>query len=184
MRAPEWTPKRSGRGAGRSLQEPNEDLPKAGCELGTVTLGILAEIAWLSWSQYGLRLAKELLFKRGISLVIEKHLPKASHDGAALGLRDGRPVIGLTLRYDSTDISWFCQLHELASVGRLMDRDKGKVFVDDFTLRELEGRREDSWETEADKRAEEALVPRSVWEASAAHDRPTAMAVMNLARHL
>ena len=69
-------------------------------------------------------------------------------------------------------------------MGRHMDNDRGEVFVDDFTLRKLEGRREDPREMQADEWAEEALIPRSVWEASAVRDRPTAMAVMNLANAL
>ena len=166
------------------LARANEDLPKAGYERGTVTLAFLTKVARLSWSEDGPRLAKELLVKRGISLVIEKHLPKTYLDGVALRLGDGRPAIGLTLRYDRIDNFWFCLLHELAHVGRHMDNDKGEAFVDDFTLRKLEGRREDPREMQADEWAEEALIPRSVWEASAVRDRPTTMAVMNLANAL
>ena len=166
------------------LARANEDLPKTGYERGTVTLDFLTKVARLSWSEDGPRLAKELLVKSGISLVIEKHLPKTYLDGVALRLGDGRPVIGLTLRYDRIDNFWFCLLHELAHVGRHMDNDRGEAFVDDFTLRKLEGRREDPRETQADEWAEEALIPRSVWEASAVRDRPTTMAVMNLANAL
>ena len=166
------------------LARANEDLPKTGYERGTVTLDFLTKVARLSWSEDGPRLAKELLVKRGISLVIEKHLPRTYLDGVALRLGDGRPVIGLTLRYDRIDNFWFCLLHELAHVGRHMDNDRGEAFVDDFTLRKLEGRREDPREMQADEWAEEALIPRSVWEASAVRDRPTTMAVMNLANAL
>ena len=68
-------------------------------------MDFLTKVAQLSWSEDGPRLAKELLVKRGISLVIEKHLPKTYLDGVALRLGDGRPVIGLTLRYDRIDNS-------------------------------------------------------------------------------
>ena len=166
------------------LARANEDLPKTGYVRGTVTLDFLTKVARLSWSEDGPRLAKELLVKSGISLVIEKHLPKMYLDGVALRLGDGRPVIGLTLRYDRIDNFWFCLLHELAHVGRHMDNDRGEAFIDDFTLRKLEGRQEDPRETEADEWAEEALIPRSVWEVSAVRDRPTTMAVMNLANAL
>ena len=147
-------------------------------------MDFLTKFARLSWSEDGPRLAKELLAKHGIALVVEKHLPKTYLDGAALRLGDGRPVIGLTLRYDRIDNFWFCLLHELAHVGRHMDNGRGEVFVDDFTLRRIEGGREDPKETQADEWAEEALIPLSVWEASAARDRPTAMAVLNLANAL
>ncbi len=166
------------------LARANEDLPKTDYERGTVTLEFLTKVARLSWSEDGPRLAKELLVKHGISLVIERHLPRTYLDGVALRLGDGRPVIGLTLRYDRIDNFWFCLLHELAHVGRHMDNDRGEAFVDDFTLRKLEGRREDTKETQADEWAEEALIPRSAWEASAVRDRPTTMAVMNLANAL
>ena len=166
------------------LAKANEHLPKARYERGTITLDFLTKVARLSWSEEGPRLAKEMLVKRGIALVIERHLPRTYLDGAALRLGDGRPVIGLTLRYDRIDNFWFCLLHELAHVGRHMDNDRGEAFVDDFTLRNLEGRREDPRERQADEWAEEALIPRSAWEASAVRDRPTTMAVMNLANAL
>ena len=166
------------------LARSNEDLPIAGYSRGTVTLDFLAKVARLSWSENGPRLAKELLASHGIPMLIERHLPKLYLDGVALRLGDGRPVIGLTLRYDRIDNFWFCLLHELAHVGRHMDNDRGEAFVDDLTLRKLEGRREDPRETEADEWAEEALIPRAVWEASAVRDRPTTMAVMNLAKAL
>ena len=166
------------------LARANEDRPKADYERGTVTLDFLKKVARLSWSEDGPRLAKELLARDGIPLVVERHLPKTYLDGVALRLGDGRPVIGLTLRYDRIDNFWFCLLHELAHVGRHMDNDMGEAFVDDLTLRKLDGRREDPRETQADEWAEEALIPRTVWEASAVRDRPTTMAVMNLANAL
>ena len=166
------------------LARANEDRPTADYERGTVTLDFLTKVARLSWSEDGPRLAKELLAKNGIPLVTERHLPKTYLDGVALRLGDGRPVIGLTLRYDRIDDFWFCLLHELAHVGRHMDNDRGAAFVDDFTLRKLGGRREDPREAQADEWAEEALVPRTVWEASAVRDRATTMAVMNLANAL
>ena len=60
----------------------------------------------------------------------------------------------------------------------------GGAFVDDFTLRKLDARREDPREAQADEWAEEVLIPRTVWETSAVRDRPTTMAVMNLANAL
>ena len=166
------------------LARANEDPPTTGYERGTVTLDFLTRVARLSWSEDGPRLARELLLKRGISLVIERHLPKTYLDGVALRLGDGRPVVGLTLRYDRIDNFWFSLLHELAHVGRHLDNDRGEAFVDDFTLRRLEGRREDAREMQADEWAEEALIPRSVWEASAVRELPSSMAVLNLANAL
>ena len=166
------------------LATANDSRPKVGYEPGTVTLEFLRQVARLSWSEDGPRLAKEFLAKHGIPLVVVPHLPKTYLDGAALRLGDGRPVIGLTLRYDRVDNFWFCLLHELAHVGRHMDNDEGDAFVDDLTLRDVEGVRESPKESQADEWAEEALIPRSVWETSAVRRRPTAMAVINLAKAL
>lgn len=166
------------------LATANEDRPSTAYEPGTVTLEFLRQIARLSWSEDGPRLAKEFLARHGIPLVVVPHLPRTHLDGAALRLGDGRPVIGLTLRYDRVDNFWFCLLHELAHVGRHMDDGEGDAFVDDLTLRDVESGKGDPKEAQADEWAEEALVPRAIWETSAARDTPTPMAVVNLAKAL
>jgi len=166
------------------LAKATKSLPKVEYDPGTVTLDFLRQIARLSCSEDGPRLAKEFLANYGIPLVAERHLSKTYLDGAALRLGDGRPVIGLTLRYDRIDNFWFCLLHELAHVGRHMDNNEGNAFVDDLTLRKVEGAREDPKEAQADDWAEEALIPQAVWETSAVRDHPTPMAVMNLANVL
>jgi HTH-type transcriptional regulator/antitoxin HigA len=166
------------------LAKANEERPKTKYKRGIVTLDFLKKLAQLSWSADGPRLAKEFLSKHGIPLVIVQHLPKTYLDGAALRLGDGRPVVGLTLRYDRIDNFWFCLLHELAHVGRHLDNDKGSAFFDDLTLRKAESGREDPRERQADDWAEEALIPRTTWEASAVKENPTPMTVMNLANAL
>ena len=166
------------------LATANRNRPRADYTRGAVTLDFLRQIARLSWSENGPKLAKELLAKNGIPLVIVQHLSKTYLDGAALRLGDGRPVIALTLRYDRIDNFWFCLLHELAHVGRHMDNNDGSAFVDDLTLRAVKAGREDAREAQADEWAEEALIPRVVWEASAARDDPSPMTVMNLAQAL
>lgn len=125
------------------LAEANESRPTTTYQPGTVTLEFLRQLARLSWSDAAPRLAKEFLAKHGIPLVVVPHLPKTYLDGAALKLGDGTPVIGLTLRYDRVDNFWFCLLHELAHVGRHMDNDDDASFVDDLTLRDMEGARRD-----------------------------------------
>ena len=166
------------------LADANKERPSASYRPGTITLEFLRQLAQLSWLEEGPRLAKELLAKHGIPLVTVQHLPKTYLDGAALKLGDGTPVIGLTLRYDRIDNFWFCLLHELAHVGRHMDVDGQAAFVDDLSLREVEGARDDPRETQADEWAEEALVPRGIWESSAVREQPTAMSVINLANAL
>jgi HTH-type transcriptional regulator/antitoxin HigA len=65
-----------------------------------------------------------------------------------------------------------------------MEQDGDVAFVDDLTLRDVEGGRRDPKEVQADHWAEEALVPLAIWEASEARRHPTPMAVVSLARAL
>ncbi len=166
------------------LAEANESRPTTPYEPGTVSLDFLRQLARLSWSDEAPRLAKELLAKHGIPLAVVPHLPKTYLDGAALKLGDGTPVVGLTLRYDRVDNFWFCLLHELAHIGRHMDKNGDASFVDDMTLRDMEGGRRDPKEAQADEWAEEALVPRAIWETSEARRHPTPMSVVNLSKAL
>jgi len=164
------------------LADANEARPPVLYKRGTIALDFLGQVARLSWSDEGPRLAKEFLAKHGISLVVVRHLPRTYLDGAALKLGDGTPVVGLTLRYDRVDSFWFCLLHELAHLGCHMETDGDAAFVDDLTLREVEGGRREPKEAQADQWAEEALVPVAIWETSEARRNPTPMAVVSLSR--
>ena len=166
------------------LATANSNPPEPAYEPGTVTLEFLQQVARLSWSEDGPRVAREFLARHGIPLLIERHLPRTYLDGAALRLGDGRPVIALTLRYDRIDSFWFCLLHELAHVGRHLDHDVGTAFVDDLSLRKLDRGLEDQREAEADEWAAEALIPSAEWEASPVRNHPTPLGVMSLAHHL
>ena len=151
---------------------------------GTVDLAFLRKVARLSWSADGPRLAREFLAKHGIHLVCLEHLPRTHLDGAALQLADGTPVVGLTLRYDRLDNFWFCLLHELAHIGRHMTNTRNEAFIDDLTLRDVQGVRRDAKEDEADGWAEEGLIPGAVWSTSRVRDNPSSLAVMELAQRL
>ena len=151
---------------------------------GTVDLALLRKVAKLSWSGEGPRLAQEFLAKHGIHLVCVEHLQRTYLDGAALQLADSTPVIGLTLRYDRLDNFWFCLLHELAHIGRHMDGKRDEAFIDDLSLRDVEGVRRDPKEDEADEWAEKALIPEAVWQTSRVKDHPSPLAVVELAQRL
>jgi len=166
------------------LATANETRPPIAYTPGTVTLDLLRQLARLSWSEEGPRLAKEFLAQRGLPLVVIPHLPKTYLDGAALRLGDGTPVVALTLRYDRVDNFWFCLLHELAHVGRHMERDGDPAFLDDLTLRDVDREREDPKEAQADEWAEDALIPRAIWETSAVRQNPSTAAVLTLAQAL
>lgn len=166
------------------LARANSEKLPATYKPGTITLAFLREVATLSWSENGPLLAKEFLAKHGIHLVCLEHLPKTHLDGAALQLGDGTPVVGLTLRYDRLDNFWFCLLHELAHIGRHMEGNKAEAFVDDLTLRDVEGVQRDVREEEADEWAENGLIPEDVWSTSRVKDAPSPLAVVELAQRL
>lgn len=151
---------------------------------GTIDLKFIRKVAMLSWSAEGPKLAREFLAKHSIHLVCLEHLPRTHLDGAALQLADGTPVIGLTLRYDRLDNFWFCLLHELAHVGRHMDGKRDEAFVDDLSLRGVEGVRRDPKEDEADEWAENGLIPADVWNGSQVRENPSPLTVMELAQRL
>lgn len=166
------------------LATANANPPRAPWREGTVTREFLRSVAQLSWSAEGPRLARELLEQHGIPLVVLAHLPRTHLDGAALRLANGRPVVALTLRYDRIDHFWFSLLHELAHVGLHLGSAECTGFVDDLSLRGNASAGDDPRETEADDWAEEALLPRELWEFSLVRENPTPAAVEELARNL
>jgi HTH-type transcriptional regulator/antitoxin HigA len=167
------------------LARANADRLPVTYKPGTIDLKFLRKVARLSWSAEGPKLAQEFLAKRGIHLVCLEHLSRTHLDGAALQLADGTPVIGLTLRYDRLDNFWFCLLHELAHIGRHMDGTKNnEAFIDDLSLRGVEGMRRDPKEDEADDWAEKGLIPAEIWQTSRISENPSPLAVMELAQRL
>jgi len=162
----------------------NEAQPHVDYQSGVVTPEFLRRVARLSRWGDGPRRAKDFLGQHGIVLQVLEHLPRTYLDGAALWASGGWPVIGLTLRYDRIDNFWFTLLHELAHVGRHLDEDHTAWFVDDLSLRSGEGSLEDPREGEADKWAEEALIPSDIWQASLVHEDLSAMEVIDLAQEL
>jgi HTH-type transcriptional regulator/antitoxin HigA len=166
------------------LARANATQLSAAYKPGTVELEFLRKVARLSWSADGPRLAQEFLARNGIHLVCLRHLPRTHLDGAAFQLADGTPVVGLTLRYDRLDNFWFCLLHELAHIGRHVANTRNEAFIDDLTLRDVEGVRRDSKEIEADQWAEEGLIPADVWDISRVQVNPSPLAVMELAQRL
>jgi HTH-type transcriptional regulator/antitoxin HigA len=166
------------------LARANATRLPASYKTGTVDVEFLRKLAKLSWSAEGPRLAREFLGRHGIPLVCLEHLPRTYLDGAALQLADGTPVVGLTLRYDRLDNFWFCLFHELAHVGRHMGNTRQEAFIDDLSLRDVEGVRPDPKEDEADEWAENGLIPKAVWESSRVKESPSPLAVIELAQQL
>ena len=119
----------------------------------------------------------EYLKTKGVLVVIEKHLTHTHLDGAAMLAESGRPVIGLTIRYDRLDNFWFVLLHELAHV--VLHRNQGleEGFFDDE-----EARATDILEQEADDFAQNALIPAEVWRSSFVRFSTSEDEVINFAR--
>ena len=145
---------------------------------GSITDEFLKQLAKLSRSVDGPKIAAEFLAMKGVILVIEPHLPKTKLDGAAMLDQDGTPVIGLTLRYSRVDYFWFTLMHELIHVQRHLSR-QSSTFVDEDDLDN-----EDEREAEANFLAAEAFIPRHIWQASEALKTKRSEAVVKLADSL
>lgn len=144
-----------------------------------ITKDFLREVAKLSQFQQGPLLAREMLEKYGIKVVIEKHLPNTKLDGGCFWELHGNPVIGMTLRFDRLDNFWHTLLHELAHIYKHL-RKKEEVYLDDLEF----DPKTDLEEKEADKLAREAFIPRSIWKRSDAFTQQTEKEILSLAKGL
>ena len=149
---------------------------------GAVGPHLLRQVARMSVLEDGPARAREFLAQHGVGLEHVNHLPRTHLDGAALPLPDGRPVVGLTLRYDRIDNFWFTLLHELSHVARHLDDCSDETgFVDDLSLRGVESSDGDTAEQEADQLAQDALIPPEIWDAGVILENPGPMAVLRMA---
>ena len=164
------------------LSEARRKPPKGTYMEGMITTDFLRDVAKLSQFDDGPKKAKEHLDMHGIALIYAKHLSKTYLDGAAMRTIEGIPVVGVTLRYDRVDNFWFCLLHELSHIGWHMSDDGEEFFIDDLSLRSADANNTDVKEAEADKKAEEALIPSELWSSSSIEDEPTPLNVFQLAR--
>ncbi|MDH0776359.1 transcriptional regulator [Delftia tsuruhatensis] len=145
----------------------------------TITKDWLRELAKLSSFDKGPLLAQEYLNKAGIALVFEEHYKKTYLDGAAM--LDGQlPVVGLTLRYDRLDNFWFALLHELVHIGQHLGPNN--TFIADNL--DDKQRADEDIEQEADRGAQDALIPPDVWAIAETRTAPTTENVLALAKSL
>ena len=174
----------------RVLGNAKENEPQCDYVPGVVDEDFMREVAQCSTTADGPLRAREHLAKHGIALVVEKHLKNTYLDGAVLRLGSGRPVIGMTLRYDRIDNFWFTLMHELAHVSLHLKDNRNAAFFDDLDLKESSQMQVDDpdlmessrMEKEADEVAENALIPPALWQSSAASVNPTPMAVYELSQ--
>ena len=145
---------------------------------GAVNEEFIREVLSRSREQDGPVRARDLLRSRGIALVILRHLPGTHLDGGTTMTPDGRPVIGLTLRYDRLDSFWFTLLHELVHVWLHLSAED-PLFLDDLDIRNR-----DQIEDEADHHARELAVPRGLLRRDAAYVKRDVHSVRALAEKL
>jgi len=139
---------------------------------------LIKEIVQLSRFEEGPRMAIELLKNHGIAVIIEPQLKGTMLDGAALKEVDGTPIIALTLRYDRVDNFWFTLVHELVHVWKHID-DANEAILDD-----LEHASTDKRESEANRIARDAFIPRSIWKRTDAYLKPSRETIVELAKEL
>ncbi len=73
------------------------------------------------------------------------------------------PVIALTLRHNRIDNFWFCLLHELAHLKKHLKKDETNIILDELEPRQSNLRSKDIKENEADRIAQNALIPKEYW---------------------
>ncbi|PIR17242.1 MAG: plasmid stabilization protein [Deltaproteobacteria bacterium CG11_big_fil_rev_8_21_14_0_20_49_13] len=145
---------------------------------GTVDLVFMQKLAQFSKEDDGPIIAIDFLNKHGIKLIIEPHFSQTYLDGATIVLDKKHPIIGLTIRHDRLDNFWFTLMHELAHIALHYDQESN-FFYDNLDNTDL-----NSQEQEADKLAQEALIPQNKWENSPARLIPSAIAAESLAKEL
>jgi HTH-type transcriptional regulator/antitoxin HigA len=109
----------------------------------------------------------------GIVLVIEAHLPGTLLDGAAIRSALKTAIVAMTLRHDRLDNFWFTLLHEVAHLALHIDCDHLSAIFDDN-----DSPASSSIEDEADKFAQEALLPIEKWDACISRFTRTERAVL------
>lgn len=117
----------------------------------------LLELSEMSADKSRLAEVAPLLLTRGIILIHERSIPGMKADGAVFKLASGNPVVGISLRYARLDHYWFTLMHELAHVVLHEDLLSSPI-IDD-----LDSKRPDLVERQADKLASDSLIPRNEW---------------------
>jgi len=140
----------------RILQLAEAQRPSIKTPPVCIDAAFMTEVAHLSVLDEGPGAARDYLVKHGVALVVERHMPRTYLDGAVI-FGDG-PVIALTLRYDRLDNFWFTLMHELAHLALHANESVGAYYDDLDAASEP-----DSRESEADRLAADALIPKTAW---------------------
>jgi HTH-type transcriptional regulator/antitoxin HigA len=153
--------------------------PPARYKPGYLTFEVLRGLVHLSVLRDGPRKAQEYLLQYGVTLIVVEHMPETRLDGAVFFVRPERPVVALTLRYDRIDYFWFTLFHEIGHLIRDFD-DEAEGFFDDLDSTN----RNDPREVEADRFAQDTLVPPDAWAGSPVRTSPNPAYVQQLAARL
>ncbi|OEF10832.1 ImmA/IrrE family metallo-endopeptidase [Aliivibrio logei] len=132
------------------------DIPK----FNGITKEELKEIANLNYNVDSLKELERILALKGIIFVIEPSLPSLKTDGAVYKLSSGNPVIALSLRHKRLDNFWFTLMHELSHI--FLHYDKFDSYIID-DIEDIETHKTELIELEANKLANDLLIPRNIW---------------------
>lgn len=142
------------------LAEANKVELKTKFNLEELDHKFISKVAHLSVLSNGVVAAKEFLLIKGIKMVVVPHFKKTYLDGAVLLNKNSTPIIALSIRHDRLDNFWFTLTHELSHLllGHV-HRFDGQCIIDDLDLRVAL----DDFEKEADRVAQESLIPNQMW---------------------
>lgn len=132
--------------------------PSSTFDPAALTTAWLDGLVRLSPYEDGVVRAGRYLQDAGIALVFEPHLPGTLLDGAALRSPSGLPVAALTLRHDRLDNFWFTLLHEVGHLALHIREGGYQAIFDDTDAHDVS-----PVEAEADRFAQEALLPEDQW---------------------
>jgi len=154
------------------------EISKAKARFRPIDFAWLKDVVHLSAEDDGPSRVRLLLAEHGIVLIAESQIAGMNVDGAAF-LVEETPIIGLTLRHDRLDNFWFTLMHELAHIMLHYRTGLSAGFFDSIETRPV-----DEMELEADKFAENLLIPEELWVRSPARIAKSAEPIERLARQL
>jgi len=111
-----------------------------------------------------------ILSEAGVRLVFVEAMPGSKIDGATFWLDDGRPVIGMTLRFDRIDNFWFVLRHEIEHVLQEDGKADAGVLIDADLGSEADGVPE--CETRANEAGADFCIPKRQFEDFIARIQP------------
>ncbi len=152
--------------------------PSISFKIGSIDTEFLTELVNLSQDPKVILSLPELLMKKGILLIFERGLPGIKTDGLVYRTSNGIPVIAMTLRHARLDNFWFTLLHELSHVIKHYD------LLDETIVEDLDSVSATKIEKQADRLAQNAIVPRYIWERCEARYTHSQSSVNNLAEQV